>query len=83
MSLDVYDRAHLLINHGVLERVLEDCKRNPTVEIGGRWFGYYIPIEERWEYDEELGTEELPAGDIHYVIDYIPSGPNPITSDPF
>ena len=42
----LYDRVHLVINRGVLERVLQDCKTHPTVEIGGRWFGWYIDAED-------------------------------------
>jgi len=72
----LFDRVHLVINRGVLERVLQDCVNHLTVEIGGRWFGWYIPAEERHLHDERLGTEHLSSADLHYVIDYIPTGPN-------
>jgi hypothetical protein len=72
----LYDRVHLVINRGVLERVLQDCETHPTVEIGGRWFGWYIDAEDRYLYDEKLGTAHLSSADLAYVIDYIPTGPN-------
>ena len=73
----IFDRAHLVINRSILPRVFQDCLSNPSVEIGGRWFGWYVPAEERWAFDKEHGTGDFGSGDLHYVLDYIPTGPNP------
>lgn len=72
----LYDRVHLVLNRDVLQRVLQDCNTHPTVEIGGRWFGWYIDAEDRYLHDEKLGTSHLSSADLAYVIDYIPTGPN-------
>jgi hypothetical protein len=74
---DDFFTVRLIIRKGVLARVLSDCIRNPTAEIGGRWFGYYVAHdddEQRSKLPDEISELE---GDLHVIIDYIPTGPNP------
>lgn len=74
---DDFFTVRLIIREGVLARVQSDCLRNPTAEIGGRWFGYYIAYdddEQRSRLPDEIAELE---GDLHVIIDYIPTGPNP------